>query len=183
MIQNFKNNTTINIRVLQECLPKIDRFRIGKLFMALCKSINADGLDPHNMDENDKLFETRNTAEEQLWQSCRELAKRDMKNYLSRKSNGKLGGRPLTSDEKKSAIEQAAQNICKKVGKNQIEITNTFRLPAHPYFDDYRKEYPDTLIKSVEKWLRENYLNKIVDYTWIGKLIQNFNKRNTGKII
>ena len=179
----FKNKATIDLRVLEQCLPKIDRFRIGGLFMALYKSIMADGLDATTMDNNDSFFVPRNEYERKFWESCRELAKRDMKIFITKQNNGSKGGRPpISESEKKAAVEDFKNTFGKPTGKYEVRITKDFKLPSHPYFEDYRNQYPSDLLENVEKWLIKTKLGENVEYQWIGKQIQNFNKRKTGKV-
>lgn len=180
----FRTRFSIDLNALDTYYPKIPMFRIAKLIKCLGNAAKLDGLEPDNLDEHDNLFVPKDDNERKLWEICRGQNKKDIICLKKKIDGGAKGGKkPLTQDEKKNVIEQATARIGKKVGENQIEITDNFHLPAHPYFDDYRKEYPAKLITSVEKWIQTHCLHKIVDYTWIGKLIQNFNKRNTGKVL
>lgn len=143
----------------------------------------ADGLDPKSMDKNDQMFVPKNEHEKILWESIRELAKKDMNRALQNIENGQKGGRPVaTKEEQQATLDNFTQTFGKPTGTNEVRITKDFKLPAHPYFDSYHKTYPAQLIKNVEQWLVKTKLGENVDYQWIGKQIQNFNKRKTGKV-
>lgn len=179
----YKNLASIDLRIMSQCLPKIDRFRVTKLFMALNRSILLDGIEPEELEEHDKIFETKNEYEKIFWKSCRELAKKDIKILIKAIENGKKGGRPVaTKEEQQATLDNFTNTFGKPTGANEVRITKGFKLPAHPYFDSYHKTYPAQLIKNVEQWLVKTKLGENVDYQWIGKQIQNFNKRKTGKV-
>ena len=179
----FKNYTLIDLRVLSQCLPNIDRFRIGRVFMALHKSIMADCIDTNDLDKNDKFFEPKNEYEKILWESLRELAKKDIKTALERRNNGCLGGRPpMSAQDKKKAVEDITNNVGRFVGVNEVLITDNFVLPKNDFFEGYRKTYPSQLLKEVETWLIKHKKDCVCTFQWIGKQIQNFNKRKTGKV-
>lgn len=178
-----KNLVSIDLRVLSECLPKINRYRTTPFLTALYKSIMADSLHPELMDEHDNYFKPNTQPEKDLWTSCRELAKKEMKSLIKSVKGGQEGGRPkkLTPEEKQETLQKAIRSVG-VVGKNEVIITPNFELPHDEYFDSYRKTYSADELKRVVDWLKKTKLNEKVDYMWIGKQIQNFKKRNTGKI-
>lgn len=179
----YKNLASIDLRIMSQCLPKIDRFRVTPLLMALYKAIIADGIHPEYMEQHDKMFEPRNEYERDFWESCRKIAKKEMTSLQKAIEGGKTGGRPkkLTKEEKQESFQKAIKSVG-AIGKNEIIITQDFELPQCQYFDDYRKTYTAAEIKKVTDWLKKAKLNEKVDYQWIGKQIQNFKKRDTGKI-
>jgi len=182
----FKNKLTIDIRVLTECQKKIDKTRFYKLIKMLNLSISADSLHPELMQEHDSYFEPRTDAERDFWISCRNLAKKDMEGLI-KKAHGGINSaevrrqKKLTEEEKQKALDKAVKSVG-AVGKNEVIITPDFELPNSEYFDSYRKTYTADELKRVVDWLKKTKLNEKVDYMWIGKQIQNFKKRNTGKI-
>lgn len=182
----FKNKIVLDVRVLTECQKKIDKTRFFKLIKMLNLSVSADSLHPELMDEHDSYFEPRTQPEKDLWISCREAAKKDM-NELIKKIQGGIKSaevrkqKKLTPEEKQETLQKAIRSVG-AVGKNEVIITPDFELPKCQYFDDYRATYTATEIKKVVDWLKKTKLNQKVDYQWIGKQIQNFKKRDTGKI-
>ncbi len=173
----FKNSFSIYKRVFGECVPKIGRQRYYTLSRALVSAISADGLQPELIEEHDKMFVPENKYEKIFWESCRDLAKKDMKRILDNVENGKKGGRPVKNVQE--IISSASP-----VGKNQILITEDFNnLPDCEYFNAYKKEFSSQEIKNIVNWLKKNYLDKKVDYDWIGKQLQKFRKRKTGRVI
>ena len=174
-----KNLVSIDLRVLSECLPKINRYRTTPFLTALYKSIMTDSLHPELMDEHDSYFKPNTQPEKDLWTSCRELAKKEMKSLIKSVKGGQEGGRPkkLTPEEKQETLQKAIRSVG-AVGKTEIIITSDFELPDGAYFDSYRKTYTAAEIKKVTDWLKKTKLNQKVDYQWIGKQIQNFKKRD-----
>ena len=182
----FKNKLTIDIRVLTECQKKIDKTRFYKLIKMLNLSVSADSLHPELMQEHDSYFEPRTDAERDFWMSCRNLAKKDMEGLI-KKAHGGINSaevrrqKKLTEEEKQQGFQKAIKSVG-SVGKDEVIITQEFELPKCDYFDSYRKTYTPAELKKVTEWLKKTKLNEKVDYIWIGKQIQNFKKRTTGKI-
>ena len=178
----FRNRVSYDLRLYFECFPHIERYRRLKILEMMSKSVINDSMFPHELDKHDEMFEPRNEYEKLFWNSFREMAKQDMKTLVNSIENGKKGGRPpMTAEEKKAKLEQAAKNSG-AAGKNQVKLTPDFKLPNNEYFNAYRKELPKET-KSVERWLKTAKLDSVVDYDWIGKQIQNFRKRKTGRIL
>lgn len=178
----YKNLATIDLRVVSQCIPKMDRFRVGKVFLELERSIMADCLHPDSLEEHDKMFEPRNQYEKDLWESLRKLAKKDIQTLQKRIAAGSNGGRP-TKEQQQAQIENFTNTFGKTAGKNEVVITPDFTLPKNEYFDSYRKAYPPELIQSMESWLKKSFMGRNVEYAWIGKQMQNFNQRKTGKVL
>ena len=172
-----------DLRVLMSYRKKIDKTRFSKLMGAVCDSIVADCIHPEAMEQNDRMFEPRTQAESDLWNMYRDLAKKDLIALKKKVQKGQEGGRPkkLTAEEKQETLQKAIRSVG-IVGKNEVIITADFQLPKCEYFDSYRKTYSADELKRVVDWLKKTKLNEKVDYMWIGKQIQNFKKRNTGKI-
>lgn len=87
----------------------------------------------------------------------------------------------LTPAQKKEKIATAIKHFGRFVGQNQILITADFQLPDNDYFKMYRENYPKET-ESVVAWIKKTKMYAVVDFQWIGKQIQNFHKKNTGKI-
>lgn len=178
----FRARFSIDIQAFDEYYKKIPMFRIAKIMKSLANSVKLDGIEPDKLEEHDKLFEPKDENEKKLWLACREINKKDLIALRQKVEGGQKGGRPpMTAEEKKAKLEQAAKNIG-AVGKNQVKITPDFKLPNNEYFNAYRKELPKET-ESVERWLKTAKLDSIVDYDWIGKQIQNFRKRKIGRIL
>lgn len=90
----IKNRVSIDLRIYGDCKKHIARHRRLAIFESLIESVIADGIQPENVEEHDKIFEPANTHEKILWESCRKIAKSDRKYLLNSIENGKLGGRP-----------------------------------------------------------------------------------------
>lgn len=179
----FRNYARFDIQVFIQYARHIDKYRFEKIFRKLVESIIADSVNSEMVEEHDKMFEPRTDAEKIFWKSCRELAKKDIKILMKAIENGQKGGRPVaTKEEQQATLDNFTNTFGKPTGVNEVRITKDFKLPAHPYFDSYHKTYPAQLIKNVEQWLVKTKLGKNVEYQWIGKQIQNFNKRKTGKV-
>ena len=119
MERQFRNKITIDVRILLECQKKIDKTRFYKLFKMLCSSVCNDSLHPESIEEHDKYFEPRTIAERDLWESCREMAKKDMENLLKSSEGGK---KSAEIRKQKKNVEEIVSNICNTVGKNEILI-------------------------------------------------------------
>lgn len=173
----FRNRFVIDIQAFDACYSKIPMFRIAKIMKCLSQAAKSDGLQPELVEQHDKFFTPKDENEENLWIACREACKKDIKRLLDNVENGKKGGRPVKSIQE--IIASASP-----VGKNQILITEDFNnLPDCEYFNAYKKEFSSQEIKNIINWLKKNYLDKKVDYDWIGKQLQNFRKRKTGRVI
>lgn len=179
----FKNRISYDLRLYLECFPHIERYRRVKIFEMMSKSVISDNMFPEELDKHDKMFEPRNEYEKLFWESFRAMAKQDMKNLVNAIENGKKGGRPpLTSKEKEEILKKSVNSVG-SVGKNEIFIDDNFNsLPDCEYFAVYKKEFSASEIKNCVDWIKKTQKYKKVDYEWIGKQIQNFKKRKTGKI-
>lgn len=82
----------VDIKLFGECRQHTDKYRIEKIFRMLEKSIMADGLYPERMNEHDDYFEPKNVEERNFWESCRELAKKDLIDLKNHIEDGKKGG-------------------------------------------------------------------------------------------
>lgn len=102
MVWVFRNYARFDIQLFLESMNKFEhQHRVEKIFKALAKSIVLDGISPTNIDEHDKIFVPKNEYEKEFWESCRELAKEDIKKVTNSMENGKKGGRPPKKEEEK----------------------------------------------------------------------------------
>lgn len=105
-------------------------------------------------------------------------------------SNNYGGKRPGAGKKKQTEPEKTekkptVKEIIEKIGcrhKNQIQIDENFTLPNNEYFNAYKKEFPAET-QMVENWIRKKFIGRLVDFQWIGKQVQEFRKRKTGKIL
>lgn len=179
-MQVYKNRISIDLRVFEACYSHIKMHRIAKIIKTLSETTIMDGMDVTNADEHDKVFKPKDAWEEKLWNSCREIAKKEIRALHKCITAGKNA--PQTKEEKQAAIQKAINNIGQK-RKNTIEITPQFIIPQNEYFNIYRKEYP-TETESVQQWLRTSKLvGKTINYTKIGEIIRKFREKRTGKIL
>lgn len=110
MARVFRNYARFDIQLFLESMNKFEHQHRGeKIFKALAKSIMLDGISPANVDEHDKVFVPKNEYEKEFWESCRELAKEDIKRVTNSMKNGKKGGRP--AKEEKVVQEPVKQEI------------------------------------------------------------------------
>lgn len=182
----FKTSVRFDQRLYIKCKKGIDKHRRLMLFEHLINSVEADNIFPDRLDEHDNYFEPTNEYEKRFWDSCREIAKKDMQELIKKVQGGIKSAevrkqKKLTPEEKQETLQKAIRSVG-AVGKNEVIITPNFELPHDEYFDSYRKTYSADELKKVVDWLKKTKLNEKVDYMWIGKQIQNFKKRNTGKI-
>ena len=178
----FRNYARFDIQVFSQYARHIDKYRFEKIFRKLVESIISDSVNSEMAEEHDKMFEPRTDAEKMFWKSCRQLAKNDLKTLQKRIAGGSNGGRP-TKEQQQAQIENFTNTFGKTAGKNEVVITPDFTLPKNEYFDSYRKTYPPELIQSMESWLKKSFMGRNVEYAWIGKQMQNFNQRKTGKVL
>lgn len=108
MARVFRNYARFDIQLFLESMNKFEHQHRGeKIFKALAKSIMLDGILPTNVKEHDKVFTPKNEYEKEFWESCRELAKEDIKRVTNSIKNGKKGGRPVK--EEKAVQEPEAE--------------------------------------------------------------------------
>jgi hypothetical protein len=112
MARVFRNYARFDIQLFLECANKFSsRYCVRIIFKALAKSVMLDGISPANIDEHDKIFVPKNEYEKEFWESCRELAKEDIKKVTNSMENGKKGGRPPKKEEEKIIQEPIKQEI------------------------------------------------------------------------
>lgn len=82
----------------------------------------------------------------------------------------------IETDNKKEVYEHIIANIGKD-RKDLILITKSFKCSDFEVFTPYIIEMPETVIKSVEAWLRKVKINESVSVEFIVKQFFNFAKR------
>lgn len=87
----------------------------------------------------------------------------------------------IEADNKKEIYEHIIANIGKN-RKDLILITKNFNCSDFEIFTPYITEMPESVIKSVENWLRKVKLNESVSIEFIVKQFFNFAKRNNTAI-
>lgn len=173
----YKNYLNIDLRILSQCIPKIDRFRVSGLLMALYNSVMSDLMETNLMEEHDKMFTPKNKYEQIFWESCRELAKRDIMTIHKRAEGGKMGGRPPKEKNVQALLEETAENLSVDKAKDKILITDSFSVSKYPALKIYIDEMQPEVIKSVEKWLKEKKKGEKVSLEFITQQFINFAKR------
>lgn len=83
----------------------------------------------------------------------------------------------IETDNKKEVYKHIVANVGKE-RKDLILITKNFKCVDYQVFTPYITEMPDTVIKSVENWLRKIKLNEQVSVEFITKQFFNFAKRS-----
>lgn len=121
----FKNRVSFDLRIYGDCKKHIARHRRLAIFESLIESVIADGIQPENVEEHDKIFEPANIHEETFWKSCRDIAKADRKYLLSSIENGKKGGRPAHQ---------------KQIKPQELETVKTFIPPTKEQVLNFAKE-------------------------------------------
>lgn len=180
-MQLYKNRITIDLRTFEACYPHIKMHRVAKIMKTLSETIIMDGMDVEKADEHDKIFKAKDQCEEKLWNSCREIAKKEIRALNKSVQAGKAAPHP-TKEEKQAAMQKAIGSIGQKA-KNTVTITPEFVIPDCEYFNIYKKEYPNE-IESVQNWLRKSQLvGKTINYTKIGEIIRKFRENKTGRAI
>lgn len=159
-----KNLVSIDLRVLSECLPKINRYRTTPFLMALYKSIMSDSLHPELMDEHDSYFKPNTQPEKDLWTSCRKLAKKEMITLIKSVKGGQEGGRPkkLTPEGNKAK----AHNMLEIFGnsfKTTDAVVGVFDGPDGTTREGIQIKNP-RLMAFVRQRFDKQVLNKVSDW-------------------
>lgn len=139
-MEKFRNKITIDSRVLAECQKKIDKTRFYKLFKMLNTSVSADSLHPEMLDEHDNFFEPRTESERDLWVSCRELAKKDIK-YLTKCS---VAGQKSAEIRKQNKKEPNLAKMMAEEPKKETIVRGSFIPPTLEEVLEYGKQMNDT---------------------------------------
>lgn len=141
MEHKFRNRITLDVRILTDCQKKIDKTRFYKLFKMLSESISADNMHPENMDGHDKYFEPRTEAEKDFWNSCRQLAKQDMINFI-KSTNGGIKSAEIRK-QKKQKEEKEDKDISKTettTAPAQKPVRGAFVPPTEKEVLEYAKQ-------------------------------------------
>ena len=194
----MQNKNNLACRIFKEQIDLIQQLpeneRAEVLYKAILSSLNQIE------NQNDNQIENQNEnayVSVSVSESVSVLGKTVFsllqKNIVFKEFSNNYGGRrigagrkqtepELTPAQKKEKITFACKKIGRIVGKNQILVTKDFTLPENDYFNAYKKELPKET-ESVVCWIRKNKMDAILDYQWIGKQIQNFHKRKTGRVL
>lgn len=85
----YRNTVRFDIRLYLKSKKHIPKHRRLMLIEHLIDSIDADGLFPEDLEGHDNFFEPTNEYEKKLWESCREMAKKDINDLKKSIQGGK----------------------------------------------------------------------------------------------
>lgn len=148
-----------------------------KILDKLGESITQDSMTPERLEEHDNIFKPENEYEKIFWADCRMLAHKDFAKWKTSVNNGKLGGRPPKEKNVQELVAQTAENLSVDKAKDTIWIDDSFSVEKYPVFKIYVDEMPGSVIKSVEKWLKDKKNGQKVTLEFITQQFVNFAKR------
>lgn len=185
----YRNTVRFDMRLYLKSKKHIPKHRRLMLIEHLIDSIDADGIFPEELDGHDNFFEPTNEYEKKLWESCREMAKKDINDLKKSIQGGKKSAEmrkqksaqaiPEPPKEKnvQELLEQTAENLSIDKAKDTIWIDDSFSVDKYPVFKIYVDEMPGSVIKSVEKWLKDKKKGEKVSLEFITQQFVNFAKR------
>lgn len=154
----FRNKITIDVRILSECQKKIDKTRFYKLIKMLCQSVCNDSLHPEGIEEHDSYFEPRTVAEKDLWQSCRELAKKDMETLLKSVQGGKKSAEIRKNKKTETETEDKEETKTKNKTSSLLQIDFNHR-------ESFMRADPKSLVDA----LKSDIVPNLCVYLYTGK--------------
>ena len=122
----FKNYVRFDHRLYLKCKSRIVKHRRIMLVEHLIESVEADCMFPEQVEQHDNFFQPANEYEKRLWESCREMAKEDIKS-LQNKSNG---------GKKSAEIKKQNKLIQPEIVKTKLEANNSYK-PTEKEVLDY----------------------------------------------
>lgn len=108
----YKNYLRFDYPLYLKCKRHILKHRRMMLLEHLITSIEADCISPKQLSQHDKFFTPINEFEQQLWESCRKMAKEDVERLLKNREGGKKSAKNKQEEKKnEKAVQQKIEPV------------------------------------------------------------------------